>query len=71
MITLIISIIYWCKPHLNGLGIAAMILSGLGIIGDAAMYGWLCIIDIIVLAVNIMVYCKHNNNNGGNGNDFT
>ena len=70
MLTLILSIIYWCKPNLNTLGIIAIILSVFGAVGDFILYGWLCIIDIIVLVVNIMVYEKHKNNDNNSGGNL-
>lgn len=61
MVTLIISIIFWCIPKEKGLGITAIILSILGTIGDMICVGWLCIIDIIILIINILIYTSKEN----------
>ena len=58
MITLILSIIFWCMPENKNLGNIVIILSILGTIIDLIFFGWLCIIDIIILIINICVYNK-------------
>jgi hypothetical protein len=58
MITLILSIIFWCMSENKNLGNIVIILSILGIIVDLIFSGWLCIIDIIILIINICVYNK-------------
>jgi EamA domain-containing membrane protein RarD len=59
MITLILSIIFWCKPDNRKLGIAALILSLVGFIVDIFLTGWLSIIDLVVAGVNAFVLYKH------------
>ena len=59
MVTLILSIIFWCKPQIKGLGIAAMILSAIGACADFYLVGWAGIIDIIFLIINFIVYKKN------------
>ena len=56
MVTLIISILFWCMPEKKKLGNAAIALSIVGTISDMIVAGWWCIIDIIILIVNICVY---------------
>ena len=59
MLTIIISILFWCMPEKEGLAAGAIALSILGIIVDMLFAGWLCIIDIIFLIINVAVYaCK-------------
>lgn len=64
MVTLIISILFWCMSSNKGLGIASIILSALGTCIDFMLVGWLCIIDVIILIVNICVYNAHHNERG-------
>lgn len=56
MVNLIISIIFWCMPDKDKLGIAAMIVSALAATTSLIAYGWLGIIDVIILIVNIYIY---------------
>lgn len=45
-------------PENKNLGNIVIILSILGAIIGLIFYGWLCIIDIIILIINICVYNK-------------
>lgn len=58
MLTIIISILWWCLNDKKGLGIAALILSALGIIFDAISFGWLAIIDVFLFIINLILYIK-------------
>lgn len=58
MLTLIVSILFWCMRSKKKLGIAALILSALGAILDLVMYGPLGIIDVIVFLVNVFLFYK-------------
>lgn len=59
MITLLIlSIIFWCTPENKNLGSVILILSILVAIIDLIFSGWLYIIDIIILTINVCVYNK-------------
>lgn len=57
MLTIIVSILFWCMPEKAGLAVGAIFLSILGIIADMIFFGWLCIIDVIFLIINIFVLC--------------
>ena len=59
MITLILSIIFWCKPNNRKLGVAALILSLVGFAVDLFLTGWLSIIDLVVAGINAFVLHKH------------
>ncbi len=56
MVNLIISIIFWCMPDKDKLGIVAIILSAIGAITSLIAYGWLGIIDVAILIINIYIY---------------
>lgn len=59
MITLLIlSIIFWCTPENKNFGGVVLILSILVAIIDLIFSGWLYIIDIIILTINVCVYNK-------------
>ena len=53
---LIISIIFWCMPDKDKLGIAAIIISALGGIAAMMVYGWWSILDVAILIINIYIY---------------
>lgn len=53
MITWIISILFWCMPEKRRLGIAAAILSGIGFVLDFKFYGLACIVDLVILMINL------------------
>lgn len=56
MVNLVISIIFWCMPDKDKLGIAAMIVSALAATVGLIAYGWWGIIDVIILIINIYIY---------------
>ncbi|MBP5773970.1 MAG: hypothetical protein J6W35_07850 [Eubacterium sp.] len=56
MAMLIVSILFWCMPDKDKLGIAAIILSTIGTISDMTLFGWWSIIDVIILIINIYIY---------------
>lgn len=57
MATIIISIIFWCMPDKDKLGIAAIILSIIGTTTDMMLScGWASIIDVAILIINIYIY---------------
>ena len=56
MINLIVSIIFWCMPDKDKLGIAAVIISAIGAITSLITCGWFGIIDVIILIINIYIY---------------
>lgn len=56
MVNLIISIIFWCMPDKDKLGIAAIVLSIIGATSSLILYGWWSIIDIAILIINIYIY---------------
>lgn len=59
MVTIILSIIFWCKPENRKLGIAALILSIIGFVVDLFLTGWLSIMDLVVASINALVLYKH------------
>ena len=59
MLSLILSIIFWCKPQNKTLGIVALALSTIGFIVDIFLVGWLSIIDLAVVGVNAFTLYKH------------
>lgn len=62
MVSLILSIIFWCKPTNKKLGIAALIMTIIGFIVDLFLVGWLAVIDLAMVAVNAIVLYKHKDN---------
>lgn len=58
MITWITSILFWCMPEKRRLGIAAVILSGIGFILDFKFYGLTCIVDLIILMINLGILSR-------------
>lgn len=56
MVNLVITIIFWCMPDKDKLGIAAMIVSALAATVGLIAYGWWGIIDVIILIINIYIY---------------
>ena len=61
MLSLILSIIFWCKPDKQTLGIVALVLSIIGFIVDIFLVGWLSVIDLAVVAADAIVLYKHRN----------
>ena len=59
MLSLIISILFWCMPEKSGLGAAAIMLTVLGTIIDFNLVGIAAVLDLVMLVVNITVYEKH------------
>lgn len=59
MLSLIISILFWCMPEKRGLGAAAIALTVLGTIIDFGLVGIAAVLDLIMLVVNIIVYENH------------
>ena len=62
MVSLILSIIFWCKPNNKKLGIAALIMTIIGFIVDLFLVGWLAVIDLAMVAVNAIVLYKNKDN---------
>ena len=56
MVNLIISIIFWCMPDKDKLGIAAIVLSIIGATSSMMLYGWWSIVDVVILIINIYIY---------------
>ena len=56
MVNLIISIIFWCMPDKDKLGIAAIVLSIIGATSSMMLYGWWSIVDVAILIINIYIY---------------
>ena len=56
MVNLIISIIFWCMPDKDKLGIAAIALSIIGATSSMMLYGWWSIVDVAILIINIYIY---------------
>ena len=59
MLSLIISILFWCMPEKRGLGAAAIMLTVFGTIIDFSLVGIAAVLDLVMLVVNITVYEKH------------
>ena len=62
MVSLILSIIFWCKPQNKKLGIAALAFSSLGFIVDLFLVGWLAVIDLGIVAADAIVLYKNKDN---------
>ena len=58
MLTIILSILFWCMPEKKELGVAAIVLSVIGFLLDISLVGVWCILDILFLIINITVYNK-------------
>ena len=58
MLTIILSILFWCMTEKKGLGVAAIVLSVIGFLLDISLVGVWCILDILFLIINIAVYNK-------------
>ena len=69
MLSLIFSIRFWSKTEDRKRGIAAIVVSGLAALLSVCLYGLIGLIDVGILAANIIVYLKTGENNNSN-NDF-
>lgn len=58
MLSLIFSIRFWSKTHDRNRGIAAMVVSGLAALLSIIMYGLVGLIDVAILAVNVIIFMK-------------
>lgn len=61
MLSLTLSILFWCMPDKQTLGIVALVLSIFGFIIDMLSWGWLSVIDLVLVVVDAIVLYKHRN----------
>ena len=61
MLTIVLSVLYWIFPTNRALGAAATVFSILGFIVDLHFVGFLAIIDLIFLVINIVLLNKYSN----------
>lgn len=58
MISLILSILFWCMPEKKELGIAAIVATVISSFIGLASCGLLGLLDVAILIINIVVYNK-------------